>query len=41
MLSKLESTASVENFPINPEILELSSWVGKHASFSNFNMAEP
>lgn len=36
MLSKPESTASVENFPVNPGILELSSWVGKHASFYKF-----
>lgn len=31
MLGKLESTVSFENFPINPEILELSSWIGKNA----------
>lgn len=31
MLGKLESTVSFENLPINPEILELSSWIGKNA----------
>lgn len=36
MLGKLESTVSFENFPINPEILELSSWIGKNACSFKF-----
>lgn len=41
MLGKLESTVSFENFPINPEILELSSWIGKMHALSNSEVAEP